>query len=76
MPRRRGCTIWPNSVSASPPVRRSNSFSPSSCSSLRIATVSAGCETLQADAARVKFKVRAEARKYRIWCISIGVSPP
>src|SRR6185436_1659796 len=40
-----------------------------------MARVSEGCATLHSSAARVKFSVRATARKYRTWCISIRASP-
>jgi MFS transporter, YNFM family, putative membrane transport protein len=36
-------------------------------------SVREGCATLHSSAARVKLSNRATARKYRTWCISIGV---
>src|SRR5579862_3415792 len=41
-----------------------------------MARVKAGWVTLQASAARVKFRLSQTARKYRIWCISMGENIP
>ena len=38
-----------------------------------MALVNEGCETPQRLAARVKLSSLESARKYRIWCISVGV---
>src|SRR5262249_35717761 len=48
---------------------------PSSPSKSLIARVSDGWATWHSSAARVKFSVRATARKYRTWCISMRTSP-
>src|SRR5262245_22213225 len=48
---------------------------PNSPSKSLIARVRDGWATWHSSAARVKFSVRATARKYRTWCISIRTSP-
>jgi len=59
--------LRPSSVISTPRPSRRNSDPPSSSSSLRIATVSAGCDTALASAALVKLRWSQTARKYRIW---------
>src|SRR5262245_36014526 len=48
---------------------------PSSPSNSLMARVSEGCATWHSSAARVKLSVRATAKKYRTWCISMRTSP-
>jgi hypothetical protein len=58
----------PLSVSRTPrPVRRNRS-APSTCSSLRICSATAGCETRSRSAAAVNEPVSAAAQKHRTCC--------
>src|ERR1041384_5320965 len=65
----------PSGVSMARGRSRRNNSPPSSPSSSLMARVSEGCATWHSSAALVKFSVRATARKYRTWCISMLAFP-
>src|SRR5689334_12152696 len=65
----------PSGVSIARGRSRRKRSPPSSPSRSLIARVSDGCATWHSSAARVKFSVRATAKKYRTWCISMRTSP-
>ena len=68
-----GSSAFPASVSDAPRLLRSNRGAPKSSSSLRICSLSAGCETCKCAAARLKLRCCATATNERRSRNSIGL---